>query len=55
MLCFLALDQVTKWLVVRSLALGESWAPIPALSQVFTFTHVRNTGVAPGWGGCSCW
>lgn len=44
----LALDQGTKWLVRQSLAVGEAWAPIPALSKVFTFTHVQNTGVAFG-------
>ena len=47
-LCLLALDQGTKWLVIRNLAVGESWAPIPALSNIFTITHVQNTGVAFG-------
>jgi signal peptidase II len=47
-LFLLALDQGTKWLVVHNLAVGEAWAPIPALSKVFTVTHVRNTGVAFG-------
>lgn len=53
-LFFLALDQVTKWLVRQNLAVGGEWTPIPALSKIFTFTHVRNTGVSfgqmPGWG-----
>jgi signal peptidase II len=44
----LALDQGAKWLVVQNLAVGEAWAPIPALSRIFTVTHVRNTGVAFG-------
>lgn len=44
----LALDQVTKWLVIQYLGVGEAWAPIPALAKVFTFTHVQNTGVAFG-------
>jgi len=44
----LALDRWSKWLVVRNLAIGEAWAPIPALSKIFTFTHVQNTGVAFG-------
>jgi signal peptidase II len=44
----LAVDQITKWLVRQNLAVGEQWAPIPALAKVFTFTHVRNTGVAFG-------
>jgi signal peptidase II len=44
----LALDQVTKWLVRQNLAFGEAWAPIPALSKLFTVTHVQNTGVSFG-------
>jgi signal peptidase II len=47
-LFFLALDQMTKWLVRQNLAVGQEWAPIPALSTIFTFTHIRNTGVAFG-------
>jgi signal peptidase II len=47
-LFFVALDQGTKWLVRQNLAVGEAWAPIPALSKVFTITHVQNTGVAFG-------
>jgi signal peptidase II len=47
-LLLLALDQGSKWLVRQNLAVGEAWAPIPALSKVFTITHVRNTGVAFG-------
>jgi signal peptidase II len=47
-LLLLALDQATKWLVSQNLAVGEMWAPIPALSKLFTITHVRNTGVAFG-------
>lgn len=45
---FLALDQGSKGLVRQNLAVGEAWAPIPALSRIFTFTHVQNTGVAFG-------
>lgn len=44
----LLLDRATKSLVVQNLAVGEAWAPIPALAKVFTITHVRNTGVAFG-------
>jgi len=44
----LVLDQGSKWLVRQNLAVGEAWAPIPALAKVFTITHVRNTGVAFG-------
>jgi signal peptidase II len=39
---------VSKWLVRQNLAVGEMWAPIPALSKIFTFTHVQNTGVSFG-------
>jgi len=44
----LALDRWTKSLVVQNLAVGEAWAPIPALAKIFTITHVQNTGVAFG-------
>lgn len=47
-LFLLALDQISKWLVVQNLAVGEAWAPIPALAKVFTITHVQNTGVSFG-------
>jgi signal peptidase II len=47
-LFFLALDQISKILVRQNLAVGEAWAPIPALSKIFTITHVQNTGVAFG-------
>jgi signal peptidase II len=47
-LFFLALDQASKILVRQNLAVGEAWAPIPALSKIFSFTHVQNTGVAFG-------
>ena len=47
-LLLLALDQVTKWLVRQNLSVGEMWAPIPALSKIFTITHVQNTGVSFG-------
>jgi signal peptidase II len=47
-LFLLALDQVTKWLVRQNLAVGEMWAPIPALSKIFTITRVQNTGVSFG-------
>jgi signal peptidase II len=47
-LLLLTLDQGSKWLVRENLAVGEAWAPIPALSRLFTITHVRNTGVSFG-------
>ena len=43
-----ALDQWTKHLVVTNLAPYESFAPIPALSKVFTILHLTNTGAAFG-------
>jgi signal peptidase II len=47
-LLVLALDQGSKALVVRYLPVHAAWAPIPALERFFTFTHVRNTGIAFG-------
>jgi signal peptidase II len=47
-LLFVALDRLTKWLVVSNLAINQTWAPIPALAGVFTITHVQNTGIAFG-------
>lgn len=44
----LALDQATKYLVTRSLPVGASWAPIPALERWFTLTHTRNAGASFG-------
>lgn len=43
-----ALDQVTKYLVVSRLGLYESWAPIPALAGVLEIHYITNTGVAFG-------
>ena len=54
-LALLALDQVSKQLVIENLAVGESWAPVAALAKVFTFTHVQNTGVAFGQLGGLGW
>jgi len=47
-LMLVILDQVSKWLVRQNLAVGEMWAPISALSKIFTITHVQNTGVSFG-------
>ncbi len=47
-LLLLAVDQGSKWLVRQNLAVGEMWAPIPALARFFTISHVQNTGVAFG-------
>lgn len=37
------LDQITKWLVVRTLAVHES---VPVFESFFHLTHERNTGAA---------
>jgi len=39
-------DQVGKALVVDQLAIGQSWAPVPAVSNVFEITRSVNTGAA---------
>ncbi len=41
----LLLDQITKWLVTRQLALGESHRLLPGF---FSFTHLQNRGAAFG-------
>ena len=46
MLGLVAFDQLTKWLVERSLPLHETVPVIPGLLNV---THVRNTGAAFGF------
>ena len=38
-----ALDQLTKWIVIRSIAYGEAIAVIPGF---FSLVHLRNTGAA---------
>ncbi|MCB9437225.1 MAG: signal peptidase II [Anaerolineales bacterium] len=43
-------DQLSKWLVVRSLDLGETWVPIPLLEGIFDLTYTQNTGAAFGLG-----
>ncbi len=41
-----ALDQGSKALVVNNLTLGQSWAPIPALADIFQITRSANSGAA---------
>jgi signal peptidase II len=48
-LAIVMVDQVTKRLVVTTLAVGESIEPIPALREVFQITHSQNTGAAFGF------
>jgi signal peptidase II len=47
-LLVLAMDQLTKWLVVQNLLVGESWMPSDAVGEWLRVTHVRNTGAAFG-------
>ncbi len=44
---FVAIDQVSKWLIVANMSLGESVEAIPGLLD-FTYTH--NDGMALGIG-----
>lgn len=44
----LLLDQLTKWLVVTRMQPNQSWAPVPALANIFAITYTTNTGVAFG-------
>jgi signal peptidase II len=41
----LALDQLTKWTIVKNMSLGES---IPVIDEVFYITSHRNRGAAFG-------
>lgn len=44
----IVVDQITKALVRQNLALGESWAPIPAIGDFFRFLYWQNRGAAFG-------
>jgi len=44
----LALDQITKLLVLVSLPEGAWWSPLPGLWRVFRITHIINSGAAFG-------
>ncbi len=41
-------DQVSKYLVLTRLTLGESWSPVAFLDRYITVTHVINPGAAFG-------
>lgn len=41
-----AADQASKLFAAAYLPLYEPWAPVPALTGVFTFTYTQNTGAA---------
>jgi signal peptidase II len=43
-----AVDQAAKYLVLRYIPEGESWAFLPFLAKLFQFTHITNTGAAFG-------
>lgn len=43
-----ALDQASKFLVLRHIPLGESWSFFPALAKIFQLTHITNSGAAFG-------
>jgi signal peptidase II len=47
-LVVIGIDQFTKALVVAQLAIGESYVPVPALSDFFLITRSYNTGSAFG-------
>ncbi|MEE8045509.1 MAG: signal peptidase II, partial [Dehalococcoidia bacterium] len=42
MIVALILDQLTKWLVIQNLTVGQSWPE----TGFFRFTHAWNTGTA---------
>ena len=44
----LVADQASKALVAGSMAPGQSFAPVPALEQVFRITYSQNRGAAFG-------
>ena len=44
----LAVDQITKRIVVDTLRLGESRQPVPALADFFQITRSENSGAAFG-------
>ena len=42
------LDQVTKFLVLKNIPLGQSWDYFPGLARLFRITFIQNTGAAFG-------
>jgi len=44
----LAVDQISKYLVLTNLKPGESWNPIASLKDWVSITYVTNTGAAFG-------
>jgi signal peptidase II len=43
-----ALDQATKYLILRNIPVGESWSFFPFMAKLFQLTHITNTGAAFG-------
>lgn len=43
-----ALDQLTKFLVLKYIPYSQSWSFFPALARIFRFTFITNTGAAFG-------
>lgn len=48
MILVIILDQYSKRLVEANVPLYTSWAPIPAIKELFQITHTANTGAAFG-------
>jgi signal peptidase II len=44
----LVVDQITKYMVLTHLAVGEVWSPIRFLMPFVRVTHITNTGAAFG-------
>ena len=44
----LVADQISKYLVLSNLNLGQSWNPVTSLTPWVSITHVTNTGAAFG-------
>lgn len=44
----IAVDQLTKWIVVSNLPVDRPFFPIPPLSGIFAITFVTNSGIAFG-------
>jgi len=41
-------DQISKYVVTRTMTPYQEWAPIPAIQRLFAITYVTNTGAAFG-------
>lgn len=47
-LLVIAVDQVSKAVIVQNLALYERWMPVDAIAPYFDITYIQNTGAAFG-------